>query len=264
MPDTDLTFAVFTKPWKTQSLEELCAIFHDMGFDAVELTVRPGYQVDPARIAKGLPQAVKVFADNGMRITSLAVEPDEPAITAAAENGIPLLRTMARATPDGYTASEARAQREFDALVPLLDKYKVTLGIQNHSGPFLASSAAGLRALVAKYDRKHVAAVWDCAHCALQGESPELALDIIWPHLAMVNYKNVIWRATTPPEAEYQKWQPYWTGGRFGLANWPLVSALLKKRNYRGVITLSAEYGDEKSVNRLIREDIHWARSLFP
>ena len=263
MPDSPILFSVFTKPWKTQPLEELCALVHDMGFDAVELTVRDGYQVQPATIAKGLPLAVKAFADNGVKITSLAVTPDERVMAAASENGIPLLRIMVKAGPEGYTASEAKAQKEFDALVPLLDKYKVTLGIQNHSDGYLASGAAGLRALVGKYDKKHVAAVWDCAHCALQGENPELALDIIWPHLAMVNYKNGIWRSTTPPEAEYQKWDRYWTGGRFGLANWPKVTELLKKRNYQGVITLTAEYGDEKSVNRLIREDIHWARSLF-
>ena len=258
-----ITFSVFTKPWKSQPLEHVSGFVHDMGFDAVELAVREGYQVQPQTIAKGLPLAVKAFADNGVKINSLATQPDERSIAAAAENGVPLIRIMVKCGPEGYTVSEANAQQDFDALLPVLEKHKVTLGIQNHSEHFLASSAAGLRALVGKYDKKHVAAVWDCAHCALQGESPDLALDIIWPHLAMVNFKNAIWRPTTPPEAEYQRFEHYWTGGRFGLANWPLLAGLLKKRNYSGVITLTAEYGDEKSVERLVRDDIHWARSLF-
>jgi hypothetical protein len=47
------------------------------------------------------------------------------------------------------------------------------------------------------------------------------------------------------------------------MANWPKVAAELKKRNYSGVICLSAEYSDEAAVDRLIAEDIVFAKSLF-
>jgi sugar phosphate isomerase/epimerase len=259
----DVLFSVFTKPWQKQPLTDVCALVHDMGFDAVELTVRPGYQVTPETMTKGLPEAVKIFADNGVRITSLAVEPDERTIAAAAENNVRLLRENARSTKEGYLATEAKMQREYDALVPLLDKYKVTLGVQNHSGPFVANNASGLRALIGKYDPKHVGAVLDFGHCALQGENPENAVDIIWSRLVMVNFKNAIWRATTPPDAEYQKWISNWVAGNKGLANWPLAMSILKKRGYKGVITLTAEYTDKQAVDELVRGDCHWARAVW-
>ena len=41
------------------------------------------------------------------------------------------------------------------------------------------------------------------------------------------------------------------------------MAAELKKRNYEGVVCLTAEYSDAKSVNRLIAEDIALAKSLF-
>lgn len=263
MPTRDVLFSVFTKPWQTQPLADVCMHVHEMGFDAVELTVRPGYQVEPSTIAQKLPEAVRTFADNGVRIASLAVEPDERTIAAAAENGVTLLRENARSTKEGYTAVEAKMQKEYDALVPLLDKYKVTLGVQNHSGAFVANNAAGLRALIGKYDRKHVAAVLDFGHCALQGENPDNALDICWPHLAMVNLKNAVWRATTAPDAEYQKWTSNWVAGNKGLANWPLIVSLLKKRQYKGVITLTAEYTDKQAVNELIRDDVRWVQAVW-
>jgi len=146
--------------------------------------------------------------------------------------------------------------------VPLLDKYGVTIGVQNHCDWFVAN-AVGLRSLIARYDPKHVAAVWDAAHEALNGGLPELAIDAVWSHLCMVNLKNAIWRRTTGPEAEYAEWTVYWTSGRHGLAVWPRVAEELKRRGYEGVICLTAEYSDHPSAERLTAEDIAFAKSLF-
>jgi len=97
----------------------------------------------------------------------------------------------------------------------------------------------------------------------LNGEDPELAADILWSHLCMVNLKNAYWQRTNGPEAEVAQWRHYWTTGRHGLAPWPRVAAELKRRGYRGVICLTAEYSDEASVDRLIAEDIAFAKSLL-
>jgi hypothetical protein len=108
-----------------------------------------------------------------------------------------------------------------------------------------------------------VAAVWDAAHNALEGEEPELAIDIVWSHLCMVNLKNAFWRRVTGPEAADVTWQPYWTSGRQGLASWPRVAQILMQRSYAGVVCLTAEYSDETDVARLIAEDVAYARSLW-
>jgi sugar phosphate isomerase/epimerase len=146
--------------------------------------------------------------------------------------------------------------------VPLLDRYGVTLGIQNHCDRCVCN-AMGLRSLIGRYEARHIAAVWDAAHNALNGEDPELAIDIIASHLCMVNLKNAFWQRKNGPEAEHAQWRPYWTTGRHGLASWPRVAAELKKRSYTGVLCLTAEYSDEPAVNRLIAEDLAFAKSLF-
>ncbi len=79
----------------------------------------------------------------------------------------------------------------------------------------------------------------------------------------MVNLKNAFWQRTNGPEAEFAVWQPYWTSGAQGLANWPRVVSELKRRRYQGVVCLTAEYSDETAVNRLIAGDIRFAKSLF-
>jgi sugar phosphate isomerase/epimerase len=258
---SDITFTVFTKPWKTP-LPALGAFVHRLGFDGVELPVRPGYQVEPNNVRKGLPDAAKILGDCGVKIASVAGPADEATIATCAECGIPVIRVMAGIGPEGYMTSEARLQREYDALVPVLDRYGVTLGVQNHCDQFV-SNAMGLRHLIEKYDRRHIAAVWDAAHNGLNGEEPELAIDIVWSLLCMVNLKNAYWQRANGPEAEVAQWRPYWTLGRHGLASWPRVVAELKRRGYKGVVCLPAEYTDEPAVDRLIAEDIAFAKSLF-
>jgi sugar phosphate isomerase/epimerase len=261
MSETSVTYSVFTKPWK-MPVAELGHHVRELGFDGIELPVRPGYQVEPERVEKELPQVARQLADFGLKITSVAGPTDEPTMAACAEAGIPIIRICVGIGPEGYLASEARLQKEYDALVPLLDRYGVTLGIQNHCDRCVCN-AMGLRSLIGKYEPRHVAAVWDAAHNALNGEDPELAIDIVWSHLCMVNLKNAFWQRKNGPEAEHAQWRPYWTTGRHGLASWPRVAAELKKREFRGCLCLTAEYSDEPAVNRLIAADLAFAKSLF-
>jgi len=262
MAQADIAFTVFTKPWK-MPLPELGEFVHELGFDGVELPVRPGYQVLPENVAKGLPEAARVLADSGVQIASIAGPTDEPTLAACAEAGVPIIRICVSIDAEkGYLAEEARLQREYDALVPLLEKHGVTIGIQNHCDLCVAN-AMGMRTLIGKYDPRHFGAVWDPAHCALDGERPELAIDIVWSHLCMVNLKNAIWRPKKGPEAEVAEWVSYWTSGRQGLCHWPTVARLLSDRGYHGPVCLTAEYSDHDSTQRLIAEDIAFAKSLF-
>lgn len=257
--------AVFTKPWKLE-LPELGRRIQGLGVDGIELPVRPGYPVHPENVSVELPKAARFLREGfGLVIESVAGPTDEATFAACAEAGISLVRICpALERGESYVEGETRWRRLYDALIPLLEKHGVTLGIQNHSGRYVPVHAMGLARLLADYDPRHIAAVWDPAHNALEGESAELALDLICgPHLRMVNLKNGFRRNTSGPEAEQAAWKTYWTSGRQGLASWPRVAAELKRRGWTGVLCLSAEYSDEASVDRLIHEDIAYARSLF-
>ena len=258
----EISFAVFTKPWKNKTLAELGVFVKDLGFDSIELPVRPGYQVEPEQVDTALPEAARILADQGVGIASIAGPTDEATLAACAAAKVPIVRICVGIDQDGYMATEQRLYKEYDALVPLLDKYGVTLGIQNHCDACVAN-AMGIRHLIEGYGATHIAAVWDAGHNALNGEDPELAIDIVWSHLAMVNLKNAFWRRTNGPEADNVEWRPFWTTGRQGLASWPRVVAELKRRQWTGPVCLTAEYSDEESVERLIKDDIDFVKILF-
>lgn len=261
MSTNNVDFSVFTKSWKLP-IPELGRHIKALGFDGIELPVRPGFQVTPENMAGELPRAAAQLAEAGVKIFSLATEPTPAAIAACGDAGIPVIRICVSIEEDGYMATEAKVQRKFDDLVPALEKHHVTIGVQNHCDACVAS-AMGMRHLIEKYDPRHVGAVWDAAHSALNGEDPELGLDICWSHLCMVNLKNAFWRRASGPEAEDVVWKHYFTTGRQGVSSWPRIAAELKRRKYEGVVCLTAEYTDGEAVDRLTAEDIAFAKSLF-
>jgi sugar phosphate isomerase/epimerase len=257
-----IVFSVFTKPWPMLSLPALGKFVSGLGFDGIELPVRPEYQVAPENVAD-LPRAASTLAEHGIAISSVAGPTDEGTIAACAEAGVPTIRVMAGIGPgEGYLEAEDRLRREYDGLLPLLEAYGVRLGVQNHCGRFVAN-ALGLRRILERYDPKHIGAVWDAGHEALEGTAPDLALDTIWSYLCMVNLKNAYWRRTTGPEAVYAEWSVYWTAGRHGLASWPRVIQELKERDYDGVVCLTAEYSDKNAADRLVASDLAFVRTLL-
>lgn len=256
-----MRFSVFTKPWK-MPLPELGRFVTNLGFDGIELPVRPGYQVEPEQVATALPAAAKCLGECGISIYSVAGPTDRATIAACGEAGIPVIRTMVTVPREGYLTRIEDVQREYDALVPLLDQHGVTIGVQNHCDWFVAN-AMGLLHLIGRYDPKHVAAVWDAAHNALEGEQPEVAIDVLWSHLCMVNLKNAYREHSGVGEAGDARWRASWCAGREGFASWPRVAAELKRRGYEGVICLTAEYDDEARVDELAADDLAFAKSLF-
>jgi sugar phosphate isomerase/epimerase len=260
--EEEYRFSVFTKAWK-MPLPELAAFVESLGFDGIELPVRPGYQVEPEKVIQDLPAANRLLADRGLRIFSIAGLTDEQTIATCGELHIPLIRIMVE-IPEGMRYQQAldETRKRFDLLLPILDKHQVKIGIQNHCGRFIANSSM-LMQLLNGYDPKHFAVVWDPAHEALCGTEPDLALDVVESHLTMVNLKNGVRRRKDRSASGIAEWDTVWTSGKEGYASWPRIAAELQNRKWMGIICLCAEYSEKEAVNRMIAEDFAFAKPLF-
>lgn len=258
--------ALFVKPWRGLPLPQLAAHVISLGFDLIELPVRPGFPVEPDTIEKDLPAAVKLLADSGIRVLNVTAAnalDDERLYSACAAAGVGMNRVMFPQRDRDYWSAEADARRQLDKALPLCQRYGLQIGVQNHSRRFVPVNEMGAYHLLKDYDPRCVAAVWDPAHNALEGMDSDAALDILAPHLAMVNLKNAFWRRVSGPEAPLAQWEIYWTSGAQGRASWPRVIAKLRAIDYRGPLCFSAEYSDEDRVDDLIARDLAFARSLL-
>lgn len=271
MPESNMPLAVFTKPWGHKSLPELAEFVAKMGFAGVELPVRPKFQVEPDTIEKGLPQASKILKTFGLRIFDIAgtinfagAPPDERAIAACAEAEVPMLRVLIQIDrAKGYMATIDAARKQFDRLMPLLEKHNVAIGIQNHADYFIGS-VIGIIHAVEPFDPRRVQVVLDPAHCALAGEPEEMAVDIAMPRLGLVNLKNAIRRKKPAnPDTKEVAWETWWTAGWEGFASWKKTIDNLRRRGYTGPLCLPAEYSDEHAVDRMILEDLAYVKQLL-
>ena len=256
-------YSIFTKPYKTLSMDELGQKVREMGFSAIEFPLREGYQVKLDDAENGMAELAKIMDGYGISVSSVASATEEWAFAACRAAGCKILRIMAWTDPGmRYLDWEKSYVKYLEGLEPLARKYEVTIGIQNHYGPML-SSTMELKRVVEKFDPKYVAAVWDAAHSGLAGEVTEQALDIIWDNVCLINFKNGYYRRANGPEAPYAKFEPYFTLGRHGAADYARISRYLLSRGYTGDICLPAEYSDETLVDKLAPIELAYVKSLF-
>jgi sugar phosphate isomerase/epimerase len=266
----------FSKPWPNLPIPDLARLFKSLGLDGAELVVRPGFQVSPDNAAKALPEAVRIFADQGLKIGAVAGSFDPahyaPTLEAMGAAGVPIYRTLIPIDLNvGYRATVDATGRLYDSLIPVLERTGVALGVQTHSG-LCIGSAAGLMHVIGKYDPRHVCAVWDPAHCSVDGEPEALAIDIVWSHLRQVNFKSACHLRVNAPNGDEAKWVTHWTSHENATHSWSLVVDLLTQRGFEGTMLVSPEYqrndfsgafmeGDETIP--LLRGDIAYLKRLL-
>ena len=262
--------AVFTKPWKC-GIDELAEKLNRFGVQGLELPVRDGYPVNPENALEELPRAVARLASHGLKVFSAATNPTEASIEACGRAGVPIIRVCEHIDMRiGYQASVDAIKRRYKAALPALRRAGVKIGLQNHCN-YDVGSAVGVMQVIGEFDPACVGAVLDVAHCGLDGEPEDMAIDIVWSHLCLVNLKNAFRMRINGPEAEEAAWRIYWTTGRHGYVSWRKTLKTLAARGYEGALCLCAEYSDPNSrgdlqgdaVNRLLAEDVAYVRELF-
>lgn len=257
------TWSIFTKPWRTLTPDALGEMVASWGFNAVEFPLRPGYQVEPDNAERDMPRLLAALKAHGVHISSVASGTDEGIFAACQAAQVSILRIMVSANRElGYLQSIDNTRAMLDGLIPLCEKYGVTVGIQHHYG-FGVFNTMEMRHLLEGYDPRYVAAIWDAAHSALSGEIPAQAIDIIHDRLCLVNLKMAYYHRVNGPEAAQASFAPYFTTATNGPASWADAAQALAKYGYDGDICMPAEYTDEANVEKYIVQDVAYAKSLF-
>src|SRR5918993_419922 len=69
-----MRYVMFSKHLQSMSVREAGETIKGLGFDGVELTVRPGGHILPDNVAEDLPRAVGELAEVGLAVPALVVE----------------------------------------------------------------------------------------------------------------------------------------------------------------------------------------------
>lgn len=277
---------LFTKIFLNCTPREVGAALVDLGVDGLDLAIRAGQCVEPASITTSLPEAMKIWGDQGLTVPMVTLEghftdPDAPGVEtiyeACSKAGIGLLKLGYWAWKPGedYWAGFDKVRASLEGFARLGEKYGVCSLVHTHAGNLYGSNASGVMMLLRDLDPRHVAAYLDPAHLALEGEPMELAMAMAGPHFAMVGVKNVRY---LPPAGEGEDWIVDWCPMDEGIVNWPKVVGLLQnsgygnpmsfhpEANYIRSLSVHATYSafrDKEGAARLVKKDLDYLRSLL-
>ncbi|HPT32077.1 MAG TPA: sugar phosphate isomerase/epimerase family protein [Prolixibacteraceae bacterium] len=199
------SISIFSKCLHWMGYEEMAEALAKMGFDGIDLTVRPDGHVEPARVETDLPLAVKAAQKAGIQVTMLTTaitDPDDPfterILKTASSLGIKYYRMGWYFINDKLPIDESlkQAEAKLRKLSELNKKYGIVGEYQNHSGAggsgvYLGGPVWDIAALLRKIGSEWLGSQYDIMHATIEGtNSWPAGLKYIAPYIRTIDIKN--------------------------------------------------------------------------
>jgi sugar phosphate isomerase/epimerase len=238
---------IFSKHMAQFDWKELGRKAKEIGFEGVDLTVRPKGHVLPERVKDDLPRAVDAIRAAGLDVPMITTDLKSAADPAA----IPTFETARKLgirflKPGYWTYSKERTvlqtqvevRQNFQGLLKLALQHGITLGLHNHSGAYVGTALWAYRDLLQDVDPRWAGYYFDPGHATIEGGLYvwRISLELVLPRLKMVAMKDAYW------EKVNGKWRPKWVPLGEGMVDWPEVFRSFAKGGFSGPLSLHVEY----------------------
>jgi sugar phosphate isomerase/epimerase len=226
---------------------ELARAVKQIGFEGVDLTVRPGGHVLPERATEDLPRAMDAIRAEGLSVpmitTGLVTAADpaaRPTLSTAARLGVALFKPgywQYRAS-DNVEARIAEVRAVAAGLVALGKEYGIAAGFHNHSGDYVGEAVWDARAIIGDMDPRWIGYYFDPCHATAEGGLGgwSIALRMVLPRLKMIALKDFYWDKTGG------KWNMKMCPLGEGMVDLPRVFSMLAAARFTGPLSLHVEY----------------------
>lgn len=242
-----MTIHVFSKHLQFLDYQHTAEVSAEIGFDGVDLAVRPKGHVLPENVETDLPKAVEAIKNAGLeaKIMTTAVidandKTNETLLKTASEQGIRYYRcnwlkygkepNVAQAIPD--------FQKKLAALARLNERYGISAGYQNHAGAqYVGSPVWDIAYMLQEINHPNLGSQYDIRHATVEGGlSWPLGLQFIHPHINTLVIKDFRW------EKVNGKWKVFNTPLGEGMVDFPAFFQKVKEMNIRVPISVHFEY----------------------
>jgi sugar phosphate isomerase/epimerase len=274
-----MRYIMFTKHLQSMSVAEAGRAIKSLGFDGVELTVRPGGHILPERVDEDLPRAVDELRASGLEVPALVVEihnrqePYSVAVCRAAGRiGARELRTSSHRYREFGTIREqiAAARKDAAELESLGKEFGVRLCIHCHSGDFLSSSGALLDMVVDGTDPRYVGVSLDLGHLTTEGGKAgwRQSIDLLHQRVGLVAVKSFGWFREPDPKTGELVWNAKLVPLAEGNVRWRQAFELLRRVGWdadgQSLVSVHSEYQGSGSWRNLdVPELIEQTRQDF-
>jgi len=267
----------FTKFLTGLTAQEVGKTAKDLGFDGLDLAVRPGQCVNSGNVTTALPEAMKIWRDAGLTVplVSLETKPTDVRDKNVRQIYEACAKANIREIKIGYwkwTPGQPYwpAVETIRADLKEFERMGRDLGVRtlhhNHSGGNFGCNAGTAMLLIRGFDPKCVGFYVDPAHLAICGEPLDMALAIVRDYLAMAAVKNC--RYVSAAAGGVTTWKSEWCMLNEGLVNWPRAIESLKQAKYDGPLSIHGEYSGIKEDDRpalfdRVARDVAFLKSVF-
>lgn len=264
-------FSVFSKTLQWLDCNEMAKFVAEIGFDGIDLTVRPNGHVLPENVEQDLPKAVEAAKKAGISIFMIVTsinDADDPIaeriLKTASALGIKHYRMDWLYYDESKTIDENLAiiQTKMSKLALLNEKYKIRGEYQNHSGKYTPNSYFGsaiwdLHSVLKSINSPWIGSQYDIMHSTVEGAfSWETNLKLMSPYIQTLAMKDFYWLK------KQDKWVPEVTTIGSGMIDFNYYFELLKKYKISCPVTMHYEYplGDlekgDKTLTKVKREEV--------
>lgn len=250
-----------SKFFHSLSVSELAVKARELGFDGIDVNVRPGHPVNLANVETALPQAVTAWKAQGLvcplatapvTLTSPDAPEVQPLYAGCATAGVPRVKIgFFNFKPgDEYWALVQAARKALEGFARVGEQHGVQTVYQVHSGPVLGSNCAGLMHLLRGMDARWVGAYPDLGHMVLDGEDYPMGLAMVRDYLSIVAVKDA-YHAPQPVGGE-PPFVPRFVKLGSGAVNWRRALGALKAQGFDGAFSVHTEYDFDEAIIRQV------------
>lgn len=262
--------SIFSKHLQWLDYTEMAKAIVELGFDGVDLTVRPEGHVLPERVESDLPKAVEAVNSAGKKVLMLTTAIDnaddplsERILRTASSLGIKHYR-MGYGYYDKMKSVEeciSIVNGKLEKLAKLNEKYSISGEYQNHSGDYGSGIYFGapiwdLAAALKRINSPFLGSQYDVYHATVEGaNSWPVGLQLISPYIRSMDIKDFHW------SKKEGKWSSETVPLGEGVVDFRRYFGFVKKLNISCPISVHYEYpmgGIEHGANKITlkREEV--------
>lgn len=271
---------LFSKHLQFLGYDELARTAVSLGFDGLDLTVRPGGHVEPARVATDLPLAVAAMRKAGLTPLMMTTALNDPAdpltrtvLQTASREGIRYYRMAWFQYPAAGSLPEALAsfRQKVNGLAKLNQEFGMQGAYQNHAGTYVGASLWEIHELLREAPSSAMGCQYDIRHATVEGgQSWTTGLRLIAPRINSLDIKDFRW------ETEKGKAKLVNTPLGEGTVDFTRYFQLVKQQRIQGPISLHFEYDlggaeggsrtptmPKEQIFTAMRRDVHTLKQML-
>lgn len=243
--ENKLSISVFSKNLQWLDYKDMARLAAQLGFDGIDLTVRPGGHVVPERVTDDLPKAVETIKQAGLKVYNIATDIKSAADKYTAD----ILKTASHLGLKNYrmgwynydsrldTLSNVEIfKKRFIDLSAINEYYHIHGDYENHTGYF-GGPLWDLWLVLKDLNPQWIGCQFDIRHATVDGaEAWPVNLNLLQKYIGSLTLKDFIWKKVN------NKWTVENVPLGQGMVDFKQYFTIIKKYSLQRSLTLHFEY----------------------